>query len=375
MIYSEVRDVTKVGGVVYAVGGTSTINATTSLDTPFIWTSSGGMTAIPQLVTSTTGNGATMASAITPDGQYIAGRSHFDTTTNLRTAVLVTTSGLTSTNLGTLVSGKTSTATVISDDHSIAYGFAIDNSNNTVAVRYNGGSVTQLPSLAALPGATSLGPAGARSVSSNGNILVGTASTGTFAAAGNRAFIWDNNATTMSAVPLLTGGTWNGAIAVNAAGTLGLFGGDSTANPNSEVYLWNGSITPLGSPQAGWVYSGGGGLTANGSIVAAGFSPTVNAANSTFIHNSSGWFDLASAATSAGVNLTNWSNLNVFGMSSDGTLLWGNALHNGNTEGFVVEFSAGYLTAIPEPSTYAAILGFIGLGAGLWRRRSVRRRF
>jgi hypothetical protein len=33
------------------------------------------------------------------------------------------------------------------------------------------------------------------------------------------------------------------------------------------------------------------------------------------------------------------------------------------------------LTAIPEPSTYAAIVGIIGLAAGFWRRRSIRRSF
>ena len=43
--------------------------------------------------------------------------------------------------------------------------------------------------------------------------------------------------------------------------------------------------------------------------------------------------------------------------------------HSGNDHGLAIDdFSVSY-TAIPEPSTYAAIVGVLALGGVMWQRR------
>ena len=47
---SQVRDTTRFGTVLYAVGGSAANAGSTGNDTAFLWTSTGGMTALPQIV-------------------------------------------------------------------------------------------------------------------------------------------------------------------------------------------------------------------------------------------------------------------------------------------------------------------------------------
>ena len=74
---SEVRDTTRVGTVLYAVGGSAANAGSTGNDTAFLWTSTGGMTALPQLVPGLVDVSPVIASAITPDAAYIASRARF----------------------------------------------------------------------------------------------------------------------------------------------------------------------------------------------------------------------------------------------------------------------------------------------------------
>ena len=50
IVQSEVRDTTRVGSVVYAVGGSAATAGSLGNDTAFLWTSTGGMTPLPPLV-------------------------------------------------------------------------------------------------------------------------------------------------------------------------------------------------------------------------------------------------------------------------------------------------------------------------------------
>src|SRR3972149_2127602 len=56
------------------------------------------------------------------------------------------------------------------------------------------------------------------------------------------------------------------------------------------------------------------------------------------------------------------SDLGIFGLSPDGTLVWGRGVHNGVREGFVVEFASGYLATCTEPEVYSAPAATIGSG-------------
>jgi hypothetical protein len=355
---SEVRDTTRVGTVLYAVGGSAANpGGSTGNDSAFLWTSTGGMIALPQLVPGTfNSSNPVIASAMTPDAAYIASRARFNTATpGQRHAVRVTTSGLTSLDLGYLPGfPEFSAANAISSDGAVLYGFARyvgGASPQTQAVRYTvaGPTITAIPFLNVSDNTSS--PV-SRGTSSDGSVMVGTstnlvASGGKFIGPGNRAFRYVEGSG-VSAIPLLAGGTWNIAVALSPDGNLTMVAGDSTSALNGEIYLYNATttaITALGTPAAGWGPTNIAGMTADGSVVVIAMGDPQAPAGASFMHNASGWHDVQAIVAGAGVNLTGWTLSNIGGMSADGTRIWGAGNHNGNTEGFVVEFPAGYLAA------------------------------
>ena len=95
-------------------------------------------------------------------------------------------------------------------------------------------------------------------------------------------------------------------------------------------------------------------MTPDGSVVAMSFYGAGDGQDAYF-HNAHGWFHLASALGANGVDIAadGWrkNTLQIQGMSSDGTLVFGSGEHNnGNTDGFVAEFGAGVLAAFnPQP--------------------------
>ncbi len=364
---SEVRDVTKVGSTLHAVGSSNDGNSTA-----VYWTSSGTLTALPDLVANTGGTTAIIASAITPDAAYIAGRAYNASSGNTRQSARFDTSNLSSAlNLGGPSAGS---AVAISDNGNLLYGFASLSGVNR-AYRYTvAGSAADAIGLL---GGKTYNVMTARAASSDGSIALGNASTNTSASgAGNQAFIYDNSgAGSVTAVGLLSGGTWNQSLALNDAGTLGLYAGDSTSySTGSEAFLFNGTTTTtLGAPGAGLLPNIFGGMTNDGSVIALSwFNASDDSSAGSFIYNSSGWHNFGTIASGSGANLTGWSDFSLFGISADGTLVWGSATHNGNTEGYIMEFSSGYLSSIPEPSTYAAFAGLAALGLAAWRRRKAR---
>jgi hypothetical protein len=89
-------------------------------------------------------------------------------------------------------------------------------------------------------------------------------------------------------------------------------------------------------------------MSSDGSVVGIGFYDPDNPVGGSFIHNASGWHEVQTIVAGAGVDLTGWTLDIVEGISTDGTRIWGVGTHNGNAEGFIVEFPASYL------ATYAA---------------------
>jgi uncharacterized membrane protein len=139
IVQSEVRDSTRVGTVLHAVGGSAAVAGSGGNDTAFLWTSTGGMTAIPPLVPGLTDTNGVIGSAITPNAAFIAARARFNpSNTAQRHAVRVTTSGLAEVDLGALPGfPQQSVANAISSDGSVLYGFARYNAaTQTQAVRY-----------------------------------------------------------------------------------------------------------------------------------------------------------------------------------------------------------------------------------------------
>jgi len=351
-VYSEVRDATRVGNVIHAVGTSSANGA--DADTAFLWMSTGGIVALPQVVPGLVSTSALIAAAITPDAAYIASRARYDVNNPfLRQAVRVTTSGLSNLPLGLLGFPQLSAATAISNDGSVLYGFARYTNTpfaRNQAVRFTaaGPTITPIPFLSLTDTSSS---AAGRGTSADGSVMVGTSTNNDvlvgFYGFGNRAFRYVHGVG-VSAIPLLPGGNWSEALAVTPNGNLTLVSGNSTAAPNGEVYLHNaasGTVTPLGTPGAGWQVSNAGGLTGDGSVVAATFGEPDGSVGSGFIHNASGWHDVTTIMTNAGIDLAGWSAITINGLSTDGTLFWGAAVHNGSPEGWVAQFPAGYLAA------------------------------
>ena len=372
--FSEVRDATKFGGVIYAVGDSNSYGLATGGDTAFVWTSTDGIRPLPDIVTNFTGTNfsSTSAIALTPNAAYIASRARATANAQSRHAVRVTTSSLANLDLGTLVGFTNSEAHTISNDGAVLYGIANYTNLSSVpvktrAVRFTAGSTTPtiIPFLNV--GDTNSAPAD-RATSADGSVVVGRSTNGTVDAStaspggngiglGNQAFRYVHGVG-VSAIPFLPGGTWSGAVAVSADGNLTLVRGDSASAPQGEFYLHNagtGALTSFGTPNGSRRPGGILSMTNDGVVFAAPFVTADNPIPFPYIHNAQGYHDFHRLVERAGVDLTGWSlRENIFGISADGTLAWGRGVHNGNREGFVVEFAPGYLASYTEPEVYSA---------------------
>lgn len=130
---------------------------------------------------------------------------------------------------------------------------------------------------------------------------------------------------------------------------LELFAGVSNTGPSGFITAFNGSSSPV-----------------NESVYTPAFSTTL-AANTTYwlvasapsTSDSFGWFMTASPFEDAG-GLSGWS-------IGDGRWVTGDALSWHATGDYPAQFSVE-VAAIPEPATYAALMGATLLGTALYRR-------
>ena len=219
--FSEIRDATKVNGVIKAVGSSSSVEGSSFNDTGVLWSSDKGLVALPPVVPSEIPTFIT-ARDITADGTVIAGSARASATTTERVAVLVTNNGTTNTVLGAaLPSPVISYANALSDDGAVAYGQSFAGGTVNEAFRWT--EATGLVRLGFLnPGDTYSQP-GARGTSSDGSVMVGVSAiiddeTGEFVP-GNRAFRYVHGSG-MTALPLLPGSTGTSALAVTPDGNV-----------------------------------------------------------------------------------------------------------------------------------------------------------
>jgi hypothetical protein len=343
--YSEVRDATKVDGVIIAVGNSSKNpdSLATQGDTGILWTSTGGLVALPDIVPNDTATNFVTASAITRDGRVIASRARDSATGPRRIAVLVTDSGTINRPLGSLPADSPySAATGLSHNGKVVYGFSrYDNTGNLQAVRWT--AATGMVALGFLNGDTWSTPS-PRAVSNDGSVMLGTSLTVVvLPGPGNRAFRYVHGSG-MVALALLDGGSWNASLALTPDGNLALGVADSAAYPNGELVQWNartGTTKPWGSPDPTYAPNNFGGLTADGKVGAIVFyTPT---SSISYVRNAHGWFTVDRCLTDAGIDLTGWVLDGVQGVSPDGTLLFGTGQHAGNIEGWVAEVPREYL--------------------------------
>ena len=345
---SEIRDAILASSGIFAVGNAQQNPASAQSDEAVIWTPTGGLQELPSLnavAVPTTGRLET-AAQISTGTNVIAARISTDATGNDVLPALYNADGTLNVIIGLPAGVKYGAANGVAANGKTVFGFEIDSAGNLQGFVWTLASgVVQLPEIA---GYSSLLPA-PRGCSNDGSVDVGAAATasGVMYGPGSAAFEF-NTSSGISLLPLATGGTWAGAAAIDPSGTYVLGCGDTPANPKGEVLLWTSSgVTPLGVPlaeAATGMQESFGGVTRDGAVVVA---PGVLGS---YLHNSYGWFDLQAALTDGGADLTGWTVLNVLGMNSDGTLVFGQGQHGGGLEGFVAQLPSGYLAKFGKPS-------------------------
>jgi probable HAF family extracellular repeat protein len=165
----------------------------------------------------------------------------------------------------------------------------------------------------------------------------------------------------MTDLGTLSGGT-SSATAINASGQI--VGYASTTGLDSHAFLYSGgSMIDLGT-------LGGSGSTANaidasGQIV--GDAYTTSGAERPFLYSGGSMSDLNSITDLSGTNFSYLSSAR--GISDTGYIVGWGVTTGGQTNAYLLSptGSSPPLSAVPEPSTYAAIFAGALLGLAGWR--------
>jgi hypothetical protein len=346
-VNSQIRDAVVTSTGILAAGNAQQNPAGQLSDTSVIWTPTTGLQTLASLndVSIPISARFITASQISTGNNVIAGRISTDTTGRHLLPALYNQGGPLTAILGIPEGDIWGGANAISSDGKIIYGFLTDPSGNLQGFEWTVASGTvQLP---AIPGYTAVVPA-ARGCSGDGTVDVGAASTAAGTTYGPGSAAWEFSTTTgMSVLPLPPGGTWAGAAGIDPSGTYVVGCGDTPANPNGEVLLWtNGVVSTLGVPAAEaatGIAENFSGVTRNGDAV------VISGLLGSYVNNAYGWSDLQTALVAGGGNLTGWSVLTALGINGDGTLVFGNGMHNGGPEGFVAQLPTGYLKKVGKP--------------------------
>lgn len=306
------------------------------------WTAAGGFTSLGL----NTGGETSTASAISPDGTYVIGQR-------------IVPAGEDYTYLSVRWSNADGALTMTNTiGGSFFQSYQVNNSG-TVAVRAadsadllqagtwtNGGGVNAF---------TTLGGA-AFGINSAGAV-VGTARSGS----NQVAFLWTSGGGVQSLGTL--GGANSFAQRVNDAGLVAGWSDASGGGGLRHVFTWTsgGGMVDLGD----YLYAEVTGLNSAGDLVFNAEDPITGNTRPFFYSNATGTiYDLTNTLSSSGVITDLDQSLFVAGVSDDGLLV---GYASGSETGFSVAVSA-----VPEPSTYAALAGLAALGLVVWRRRAAR---
>ncbi|MDP1580057.1 MAG: hypothetical protein Q8M02_07255 [Candidatus Didemnitutus sp.] len=342
--YSEIRDATRTpAGIIAVGGGTQGPNSNFS-DTVIRWTPSGGLQALPSLITTTNPGPFVSGSAISRDGTVIASRSRLSATNNSRGGALHLNNGNTLMMLPRAADSGywNSAANALSSDGSIVYGFDYEATPPFLGFAWRwtaSEGTTRVPSPANTIEAV---PAG-RGASADGSVMVATKNWGY---PDKRGFIYTHGQG-ITELPLLPGGTVNDALAVSADGRIVMGNANSPEYPNGEIVLWkDGAVFQrLGMPGPDFVGSNFAGMSANAEVVVTPlWSPATG--SDTGILNQHGWTLLSELLAAANVDMQGRTEPRIFGISQDATLLYGFATYNGGREAFLVEFPPLFFSSL-----------------------------
>jgi hypothetical protein len=294
------------------------------------------------------------ASDITADGRWIAYRARPNGTGTL-VAMLGAGDGSSATPLGRN-GNLSSAATQINDAGNILFGFGTDSNALFHSFRW---TVLAYQQFIEPVGYNESLPA-QRGTSSDGSVSVGDISNidlDTGEETAHQAYRWTlpNGIVGLGYLP---GGDRSVALGVSADGNT-VFGiSNSTNSPGDtyfgELFLWtSGSgMVSLGKPAGYDEYNNVGGMSADASVLVegAGDSTGVNP-DTAFIYPTAAhiYYDLGALIAQAGAaaSIAGWSELTPFGVSDDGTTLFGSGTDpNGFTQGWVAHFPAGYLANV-----------------------------
>lgn len=326
------------------VVGTST-SATGS--TAFVWTRSGGMEELPglfpELLTSS-------ARGVSAAGNVVVGQ--LATSTEWRGYRWEPSTGVVP--LGSSKNSFFSSAESVSaDGNSIAGRLYRGGESEAFLWTISGGIV----GLGDLPGGIS--ESGAFGISADGSTVVGYG----VSDSGYEAFRWTGSGG-MAGLGDLAGGTHDsGAQAASADGRFVVGYGNSDAG--YEAFRWSpeGGMVGLGDLPGGDAYSVANAVSASGTVV-VGFGST-DAGGEAFVWTPGfGMVSLEDELRSQGADLTGWTELrSANGISPDGRYVVGFGNYNGAPQAFVVDLGGIAFTHAPEASTWAALVG-LGLVTG-----------
>lgn len=366
---SVARDAIMVEGVLHAVGSGIIgagygFGAGASAST--YWRSDEGLYAIPNLEPDSPGQAFISANGITPDGQYIATRSRSDLS-NTRLPVRVSTGDFSILTLPTpLDFVVSSAATAISDDGDTLAGFYFASPAGFRGFVHDITDDTLTVLSPILADSDNVFIFNARSISSDGSVVVGHEIDVEAAGDGRRAFRFESGGGS-ELIPLPSGGTWSAAVATSMDGGTTLVIGDATDYSNGELYLHDAnddSLTSLGTPWPEGTPGDSFGLTGDVSVAVGAFmGGGDDPERRSYIRNEHGWFSLEDAVAGLGASLDGWELDTAFGISRDGRLIYGGGERGGLAEGFVIEFPEGYLANF-DPASSLPIFGMGDLIGG-----------
>jgi hypothetical protein len=242
--FTLIRDATRVGQTIYAVGGAVARDATSTppclpsrVDTPILWAFDGTAATVTPLPDFTANLNSVRGAAndITPDGRYIASQAAGGGNWAVRVDATLLPSAVANVNIQQAMSPQfldpMLPAAAVSSDGTILYGATAATTANGNVSRVSRfdlptGTRTLVPTLGA-DNQNSVAPGG---ISSDGSVAVGDSFT---TGLPSRAYRYVHGVGT-TAIPLLPGGTFNRALSVTSDGDVVLLAGMPRGTPRAS---------------------------------------------------------------------------------------------------------------------------------------------